>query len=87
LCLISCSHESLEAKLSFSIINHEGVSDEGNDIEGDTFCMLNQDKPSWGLSEFIKRSDINDPSKDILKDGALCIDVTIQVRQIANKNL
>jgi len=35
---------------------------------------------NWGYYEYTKRAEILDPNNNVLKDGALCVDVTIQVK-------
>ena len=51
-------------------------------------CFMFQLRRAFrGYSRFIKRSEILDTNKNILKDGALCIDVTIQVKPILKEDL
>jgi hypothetical protein len=35
---------------------------------------------NWGEAQIVKREDVLDPSSNILKDGAICIDAGIQVK-------
>jgi hypothetical protein len=75
--LCSCNIQTIEAKFNLSIIDNSGsvcVEEESGNF--DEFI----EDDNWGWTEFMKRSDILDPEKKILKDGALCIDVTIQVK-------
>jgi hypothetical protein len=76
--LSSRNEEIIEAKYNFSIIDNGGSVCE--ELETDTFYEFSYDY-YWGWNQFMKRSDILDPARKILKDGALCIDVTIQVKQ------
>jgi speckle-type POZ protein len=74
--LMSCNKEKIEAKYNFSIIDNGGnVGAE----ERETFKEFIEDD-YWGWKQFRKLSYILNPENDFLKDGALCIDVTIQVK-------
>eukprot|EP00956_Cyclotella_meneghiniana_P016812 scaffold26860_cov62-Cyclotella_meneghiniana.AAC.7 len=44
------------------------------------FLLGEDDYSGYGSSEFILRDKILDPNNNILKNGALCVDVTIQVK-------
>jgi speckle-type POZ protein len=75
--LHSCNTESIEAKHNLSIINDRGVCALNR---CNTFRTFDDDTNGWGDDLFKKRSDILDPAREFLKDGALCIDATIQVK-------
>jgi uncharacterized protein (DUF2147 family) len=49
--------------------------------------QFKNNKDGWGRFKVMKRSDILDASKNVLKEGALHIDVTIQVRDKKDKDL
>jgi hypothetical protein len=69
--------ETVEAKYNLSIIDNGGsvCAERWSDI----FQTFETNK-SWGHWLIKKRSDILDSAHEILRDGALCIDVTIQVK-------
>ncbi|KAL7508083.1 hypothetical protein ACHAXN_005168 [Cyclotella atomus] len=87
--LTLCSDSSIEMKYSLSIINHEGMCvDEKEEMyqyppEHPLRRDANfEEQRSWGWPLFKRRSDIIDPANKLLKDGALRINVIIQVRPI-----
>jgi hypothetical protein len=79
--LYSCKTETIEAKFDLAII------DSGGDV-----CVEKTDNAfyefsrgqSWGYGSasalYLKLSNILDPANKILQGGALCIDVSIQVK-------
>jgi hypothetical protein len=75
----SCNTGSIEANYNISIIDNDGG------VCGKSVCntfdkTFDKTTVNWGRKQFMKRSDILDPEKKILHNGALCIDVTIQVK-------
>jgi speckle-type POZ protein len=76
--LNSCNTKTIEAKQNFSIIGNRGSV--CGEEESDDFDVFGEENKSWGWTQFKRRSDILDPANEILKDGALCIDVIIQVK-------
>jgi speckle-type POZ protein len=77
LCLRSCNEEIIEAKYNASMIDNRGSV--CSEKESDTFYKFSVNI-GFGWSLFKKRSDILDPTNEILQDGALRIDVAIQVK-------
>ena len=75
---ISACKSELDVRVTFTVKDAHGatakhIEDEFNFYDGEYSEEYSED-------EFMKRSDILDTSKDILNDGALHIDVSIQVK-------
>eukprot|EP00956_Cyclotella_meneghiniana_P005122 scaffold6381_cov69-Cyclotella_meneghiniana.AAC.2 len=66
----------VEAKVSICVENGNNEAIVG-EINGDISFNPGY---YWGNNQYIKRARIIDPDNHILRDGALCIDVTIQVK-------
>lgn len=64
-----------DAKFNISMKDANGTT-----VKEDAYDCILTSYDSYGASMFIKRSTILDATQNILKDGALCIDVTIQVK-------
>eukprot|EP00956_Cyclotella_meneghiniana_P027448 scaffold61475_cov56-Cyclotella_meneghiniana.AAC.3 len=75
--------ESLDTVFSISVKDSKGkvVKNEEDDH------LFEREDYGQGYYQFIKRSEILDTNKNILRNGALCIDVTIQVRPSIKNDL
>ncbi len=71
----------IPAKFDISIKTNGGVTVESR--SRDVNFNFTKDDHTHGFVSFMKRSDILDESKNILKDGALFIDVLVQVKAIS----
>lgn len=64
-------------KFILSIVNHEDVCEE----QVKTCMMPSPSSIGQGWRQVMRRLDILDPANKLLKDGDLCIDATIQLKQ------
>ena len=77
--LFSKNEEALDTKYTLSVKDEERETVKGIEIEWNLTV-----KEGYGGAKIMKRSVILDAEKNILKDGALCIDVTLQVKDKAD---
>ena len=73
--LKSVNTNKLNVKFTIAVNNANGAIAKERQFE---YNFVNTS--SWGNKQFMKRSDILDTTKVILKNGTLCIDVIIQVK-------
>ena len=82
------NEESLDTKYHFATKNANGavvhkVNQCGiQECPCHAYCghVYYPGEGGFGCRQYMKRDDILDPNNNILKDGALCIDVSIQVK-------
>eukprot|EP00956_Cyclotella_meneghiniana_P006245 scaffold8150_cov69-Cyclotella_meneghiniana.AAC.6 len=68
---------SLDTRFRFGVKNVNGAYAKQTSLE---YMFELGSKDGYGSHQFMKRDIILDPNNNILKDGALCIDVMIQVK-------
>eukprot|EP00956_Cyclotella_meneghiniana_P033527 scaffold96769_cov63-Cyclotella_meneghiniana.AAC.5 len=70
------NNDSLDTAYSLDIKDANGTVYDNEDDDQ----LLEAGNNTWGYHDYLERAEIVDPNNNILKDGALCIDLTIQVK-------